>query len=269
MSGPARYAVIGDPVSHSLSPTMHNGWIADHELNATYEALLLRSDDPVAAIRALGSQLAGANVTVPHKEAAAKAAGWADGTAANTLRWGQDGTLSAFNTDGAGFIAALDEAQPIWRRTTRRALVVGAGGAAIGLGQALSPIVGAVQFINRTLAKAQAAADLIPNGEAAAWESLDEGFASNDLIVQATTLGMAGQPEMSWPVERCQKHAIIADIVYRPLETPLLREARAAGLATMGGLGMLIHQGALAFELWFGIKPDTVKARARLLAALT
>lgn len=270
MSGPARYAVIGDPVGHSLSPTMHNGWIADHELNATYEALLLRSDDPVAAIRALGSQLAGANVTVPHKEAAAKAAGWAEDDAANVLRWESDGSLTAFNTDGWGFLQALDECAPNWLREVKSVLIVGAGGAARGIASAISPHVGRVVFANRTKNRAEAAVAALTfaPGEVLPWEQLGQGFAEADLIVQATTLGMAGQPEMSWPVRRCQRHAIIADIVYRPLETRLLREARAAGLATMDGLGMLIHQGALAFELWFGIKPDTVKARARLLAAL-
>lgn len=261
--------VVGDPVGHSLSPVMHNGWIADHGLDAVYVALSLKNDDAVGALRALKQfGLTGLNITVPHKEAAAHAADRRDGPVANTLRWEKDGTLSAFNTDGAGFIGALNDAHPSWRRKTNRALIVGAGGAAIGLGQALSPLVESVQFTNRTHTKAEAAARALRNGESVNWADIGEAFAGADLIVQATTLGMAGQPAMTWPVEGCQKHAIVADIVYRPLETPLLRDARAAGLATMDGLGMLIHQGALAFELWFGIKPDTAKARARLMAAL-
>jgi shikimate dehydrogenase len=264
--------VVGDPVRHSLSPVMHNGWIADHGLDAVYVALSLKSEDAEGALRALKQfGFAGLNVTVPHKEAAARAAGWTEGDAANVLRWELDGSLSAFNTDGLGFLKALDECAPNWKAETQSVLIVGAGGAARGIAQAISPHVGRIVFANRTRSRAEAAAAAfsLGRGEVLPWENLGQGFAEADLIVQATALGMAGQPEIGWPLNRCKKHALVADIVYRPLETPLLREARAAGLATMDGLGMLIHQGALAFELWFGIRPDTAKARARLLAALT
>ena len=136
-----RYAVIGDPVSHSLSPLMHTGWIADHELDATYEAYQLRSDDPVAAIRGL-LQFAGMNVTVPHKEAGAAAADRSETGVANVLRWEVDGSLSAFNTDGLGFLDALDEAASGWRSRVKHALVLGAGGAAQNLPGGRSSIDG-------------------------------------------------------------------------------------------------------------------------------
>lgn len=261
------FAVIGDPVSHSLSPVMHNGWIADHGLDAVYVALRVGGEDPISAIRAL-SGFAGVNVTVPHKEAAAKAAHRSEAGVANTLKWEKDGTLSAFNTDGPGFLDALDETAPDWRGRAQRALVLGAGGAALGIGQALSPHVATVHFANRTPARGEAAAATIPNGRSLRWDDLERAFAAADIIVQATTLGMAGQPKMNWPVSYCRPSAIVADIVYRPLETDLLSAARARGLTTMDGLGMLIHQGARAFEIWFGVKPDTAKARQRLLAAL-
>jgi len=262
-------AVIGDPVSHSLSPLMHNGWIADYGLDAIYVALPLKSDDPVAAIRALkGLGFAGLNVTVPHKEAAAKAADRSESAVANVLRWEEDGSLSAFNTDGAGFIDALTEAAPDWRARVNRVLILGAGGAALGIGQALSPHADTVHFANRTPARGEAAAALLPNGRVLRWDDLERGFGAADLVVQTTTLGMDGQPPHDWPIDLCRPTAIVSDIVYRPLETDLLRAARARGLATMDGLGMLIHQGARAFELWFGIKPDAAKARARLKAAL-
>jgi shikimate dehydrogenase len=261
-----RYAVIGDPVAHSLSPLMHAGWIADHELDATYEAHLLRSDDPVAAIRGL-TQFAGMNVTVPHKEAAARAAGWTSGAAANVLRREPDGTLSAFNTDGAGFVASLDEAAPRWR-DARSALIIGAGGAARGVAEALAPHVPTIEIANRTSSRAETLAAILPNAEATPWSVLPQAFARADLIVQSTTLGMAGQPPANWPIEVCTPSTIIADIVYRPLETPLLAAARARGLTAIDGLGMLIHQGALSFEIWHGIKPSTAKARERLLKAL-
>lgn len=261
------YGVIGDPVSHSLSPVMHNGWIADHGLDAVYIALPLKSDDPVAAIKAL-SGFAGLNVTVPHKEAAAKAAARSEGLVANVLRREEDGTLSAFNTDGLGFIDSLAEGAPDWRSKVRRVLILGAGGGALGIGQALSPFVDTIHFANRTAARAEKTAAAIPNGRTTRWDDLERAFGHADLIVQTTTLGMADQPEMDWPVSLCRPNAIIADIVYRPLDTPLLQAARGRGLVAIDGLGMLIHQGARAFELWFGIKPDVNKARQRLLAAL-
>src|SRR5262245_43774378 len=143
------YAVVGDPVSHSLSPVMHNGWIADHGLDAVYVALPLSSEDPVAAIRALNG-FAGLNVTVPHKEAAAKAAARSEGAVANVLRREEDGSLSGFNTDGAGFLDSLNASAPDWRSHVRRVLILGAGGAALGIGQALSPFVDTVHIANRT-----------------------------------------------------------------------------------------------------------------------
>lgn len=270
-----RYAVIGDPVSHSLSPLMHAGWIEDHNLDATYDALQVRSDDPVRAIRGL-TRFDGMNVTSPHKEAAARAAAIASAIvrqleAANTLTW-REGALHADNTDAAGFAHALDEALPTWREASS-ALVIGAGGAgravALGLAGQDGP---AIAIVNRTLERAEAAARLIGpycGGKVAvrAWGELADCMADADIIVNTTTLGMSGAP-FDWPLDGVKANAIVADIVYRPLETGLLRAARARGLKTVDGLGMLIHQGALSFEIWHGIKPDVAKARARLEAAL-
>jgi shikimate dehydrogenase len=262
-------AVVGDPVGHSLSPLMHNAWIADHGLDAVYVALPLRSNHPVAAFRALkGAGFAGLNVTVPHKEAAASAADRSEGAVANVLRWEEDGSLSAFNTDGLGFIDALDQAAPDWRARVKRVLILGAGGAALGVGTALSPHVDTIYFANRTAERANAAASTLRNGRTLRWDDLERGFGAADLIIQTTTLGMSGQPDHDWPMQFSRPNAIVADIVYRPLETSFLAAARARGLTAMGGLGMFIHQGARSFELWFGVKPDTEKARARLIAAL-
>lgn len=271
-----RYAVIGDPVSHSLSPLMHNGWIADHRLDASYEAVRVRSDDPVRTIRAMAGY-SGLNVTVPHKEAAARAAERASAcarqlNAANTLTW-RDDVLHGDNTDASGFVHSLDEAAPDWR-SAKTALVIGAGGAgravAFGLAGENSP---AIVIVNRTLERADAAARLIgPHGangvKARKWHELAACIAEADVIVNTTTLGMNDAP-FDWPLDAAKPGAIVADIVYRPLETGLLRAARARGLKTVDGLGMLIHQGALAFEIWHGVKPDTAKARERLMAALT
>lgn len=261
--------IIGDPVGHSLSPVMHNGWIEDHGLDAIYVALPLKSDDAAAAIAAMkGLGFKGLNVTVPHKEAAAKAADRSEGPVANVLRWESDGTVSAFNTDGAGFIDALREGAGEWRAKVKRVLILGAGGGAQGIAQALSPSVETIHLANRTFERADAVAKTIPNGRTLRWDDLERGFGAADLIINATTLGMSGAASPDWPVQFCKAGAIVVDIVYRPLETPLLAAARARGLTAIDGLGMLIHQGARAFELWFGVKPDTKRARERLLAAL-
>jgi shikimate dehydrogenase len=260
-----RYAVIGDPVGHSLSPLLHNGWIADHGIDATYEALTLRSDDPVAAIRGLHG-FAGVNVTTPHKQSAARAADRRESDVANVLRWEADGAISAFNTDGAGFIDALDEGAPNWRARTRTALLIGAGGAARAIAGALADNVELV-IVNRSMPRGEELAKRLPRASFEAWEALPTCFGA-DLIINATTIGMGGN-DYRWPIEHCRKDAIVADIVYRPLETGLLRAARARGLTTIDGLAMLIHQGARSFEIWHGIKPDAANARARLVAALT
>src|SRR5215470_15371669 len=149
-------AIFGDPVGHSLSPVMHNGWIEDHGLDAVFVALPLKSTDGTAAFRTLkGLGLKGASVTVPYKEAAAAAADRADAKAVNVLRWEADGSVSAINTDGAGFVDALSEAAPDWRARTKTALIIGAGGAASGVAGALSGL-GEIIIANRTFARAEA-----------------------------------------------------------------------------------------------------------------
>lgn len=263
------FAIIGDPVDHSLSPIMQNGWIADHGLDAVYVALPLKSANAIAAIRALKQLgLAGVNVTVPHKEAAARAADRSEAGVANVLRWEPDGSLWAFNTDGPGFLDSLDETAAQWRGPATRALIVGAGGAAQGIAHALSPHVATVHVINRTPQRADEVARSIPNGRTLRWDDLERGFGAADLIVQTTTLGFDGADSPEWPLAVCKPTTIVADIVYRPLETPFLVAARKRGLVAVDGLGMLIHQGARAFDLWFGVKPDVAKARARLMQAL-
>jgi len=261
-------ALFGDPVGHSLSPIMHNGWIEDHGLDAVYVALRLTGEDPASAFRALKNiRLKGANVTVPHKEAAASAADRSEARVANVLRWEGDGSLSAFNTDGVGFVGALDEAACDWRARTKSILILGAGGGAEGVAMTLAG-VGNIVIANRTRGRADELAGRIAHARTADWDQLPELFAEADLIVQATTLGMSAGASPDWPLHACRPSAIAVDIVYRPLETPFLMAARRRGLVAVDGLGMLIHQGAAAFEIWFGVKPSTMKARARLMAAL-
>jgi shikimate dehydrogenase len=268
-------ALFGDPVAHSLSPVLQNGWIKDNRLDAAYVALRVAADDPAAAFAALRAvRFHGANVTVPHKEAACSAADRLDEPAAalnavNVLRWEADGSVSGFNTDAPGLIAALDECHAGWRSRTGAALVLGAGGAARAAAWGLAHAgVRRILIANRTFARAEEAARRTPRAQAFAWDQLGDLFESADLIVNATTLGMAGAPSIDWPVRRAPSHCIVLDLVYAPMETKLLRSAAARGLTAVDGLGMLIHQGALAFGLWFGITPDVRLARARLTKAI-
>jgi shikimate dehydrogenase len=215
-----------------------------------------------------GLGLKGANVTVPHKEAAAAAADRCEGAVANVLRWEPDGSVSAFNTDGTGLIDTLDAAAPDWRDRVQHVLIVGAGGGARGVADALAPHVAAISVINRTPERAAALAAAVDKVAARGWSEMSSAFAQADLIINATTLGMNGNESPDWPVASCKASAIVVDIVYRPLDTPLLKAARGRGLATADGLSMLIHQGVRSFNIWFGISPDADAARTRLEAAL-
>jgi shikimate dehydrogenase len=264
-------AILGNPVTHSLSPQMHAGWIADHGIDAAYVALQLEKDgveDTLRALKRVG--LHGANVTVPFKEAAARVADdcFPDTMgAANTLVW-RDGQMIAHNTDAYGAQLALQEAAPDWAKTTRTLLLVGAGGAARAMLHGLTANDPHVIVSNRTRTSGDRLVADWGEGEVCDWADLPAAISRADLIVNATTLGMTGKESMTWPLEGAKDTAIVYDAVYAPLDTDLLKTARARGLRTVDGLGMLIHQGALAFEIWFGIKPDTAKARERLLAIM-
>lgn len=271
-------ALFGNPVAHSLSPQMHAGWIADHGLDAVYVALPLEAKTAEATMKALrGVGFHGANVTVPFKDAAAAAADWQDEAAldlgaANMLQW-HEGDLYAANTDAPGFIAALDEQAPGWRDRVKRALVIGAGGAAKAIAYGLARAdISNIDIVNRSVQRgAETATSVAPVAKSIAartWDELGAAFADADLIVNATTLGMVGKDRADWPMDQAKAGAIVADAVYAPLETDLLRLARARGLDVVDGLAMLIHQGALSFQRWFGVAPDTTKARERLMAII-
>ncbi|MES1202266.1 MAG: shikimate dehydrogenase [Pseudomonadota bacterium] len=268
-------AVIGDPVGHSLSPVMHNGWIDDFGLDAAYVALRVDVREQALGFEGLRAlRLFGANVTVPHKQAACLISNRLDPAASalravNVLRWERDGSVSGFNTDAFGLIAALDESQSGWRSKTGTALVLGAGGAARAAAWGLAQAgVRRVLITNRTPERANEAAEVSKRCYAFPWEDMGNLFESADLIVNATTLGMAGAPPFDWPIERAPDHCIVLDAVYAPLETGLLRAARARGMTAVDGLGMLIHQGALSFEIWFGLQPDIRLARARIMRVI-
>lgn len=263
LSGSAKLAgVLGWPVAHSRSPRLHGFWLDRHRIDGAYLPLPVRPDrfaDAVRALRDLGFR--GGNVTIPHKEAAfavcdlvsrrAERAG-----AVNTLVFHADGTIAGDNTDGWGFLESLRAAIPDLALPGRRAVVLGAGGAARAIVAALLDEGARVALVNRTPDRAAALARTLGGAIAAhAWDAVHALLPAADLLINTTALGMKGTPSPVLPLERLPDHAIVADIVYVPRRTGLLRAAERRGLRTVGGLGMLLHQARPGFAAWFGIDP--------------
>lgn len=269
-----RAGVAGWPVEHSRSPMIHRYWLDALGIAGTYEKFAVRPGEFRAFTDRIGQDgLVGANVTVPHKEAAfdacdqrtpvAEALG-----AVNTL-WRQDGRLMGDNTDVAGFLANMDESTPGWAKQRSLAVVIGAGGAARAIVHALiSRGFERIAVANRTQARAEAlAAHFGASTTAVAWPDLTANLASADLLVNASSLGMVGQPPLLVDLDSLPDRAVVADAVYVPLRTPLIEAAGARGLRTVEGLGMLLHQAAPAFARWFGRKPEVTRALRALVEA--
>jgi shikimate dehydrogenase len=266
--------VIAWPAGHSRSPLIHNYWITQHKLDAEYQREAVPPEkfaDFVGKLRAIG--YIGANITVPHKEVALKLSEPDDRAravgAANTL-WYDDNRLRSTNTDVEGFLANLDAATPGWDRGLSTAVVLGAGGGARAVIFALlAREVGRVYVINRTAARAKVLQKKFgARVQVAGWEETTGLLGGAGLLVNTTTLGMVGQPALEFNL-RCPPSLVVADLVYDPLVTGLLASARARGLRTADGLGMLLHQAVRGFQLWFGIRPEvTPELRAMVEADL-
>jgi shikimate dehydrogenase len=246
-------AVIGHPIAHSLSPLLFASALAASGRPGSYAAYDVKPGDLGAAVRGLAALgFLGANVTIPHKEAVLAHCHRVDASAAavkaaNTLRFTPTG-IEAYNTDGEGFLAALADAVPDWSPAGANALILGAGGAARAVAFALRG-AGArrIGIVNRTPARAAALmSELGGDPELRPEEA--------DLLVNCTSVGMAPRADASpfheWP--RLRPSCLVFDLVYRPRETAFLRAARARGHTAVGGLGMLVHQAAAAYRLWFG-----------------
>jgi shikimate dehydrogenase len=280
MSDSPRYTlagVMGWPVQHSRSPLLHNHWIAEHGLLGNYVLLPIQPEGLEAALRALPALgFAGCNLTIPHKVAALGIVDRLEPLAqrigaANTIVVGTDGQLYGRNTDAFGFIASLRDAQPHWRADTGPACVIGAGGAARAvLAGLLDEGATEIRLSNRSDAKAHdLAQEFGPHVKAVPWAERHDALAGAALLVNTTNQGMHGQDALDLRLDALPTQALVSDIVYVPLETPLLLAARARGNPTVNGLGMLMHQARPAFEAWFGVLP-TVSAPllAKMLASL-
>ncbi len=267
-----RCFIIGHPVAHSRSPLIHGHWLAEHGLAGSYE----RVDVPPAEVRGFIARLragefVGGNVTVPNKEVVLPLLDVASETAramgaANTL-WMEGSTLRGDNTDAYGFLAHLDACVPDWARRTGTALILGAGGAARAVIHGLvERSVGRILLVNRSPERAVELAASFPRTvEARPWQDVAELVGESDLIVNTTSLGMHGQPPLEIDLSALRAGTIVDDIVYVPLETPLLAEARRRGGIPVDGLGMLLHQAVPGFERWFGVRPQvTPELRAKL-----
>jgi shikimate dehydrogenase len=264
-----RAFVCGWPIAHSRSPLIHGAWLGEFGIGGSYERVAVPPEEVDGFLRSLRERgLSGGNVTIPHKEAAFRAAGLRDAAASatgavNTL-WFEDGRLHGGNTDPYGFAANLDERLPGWA-DAEEALVLGAGGAARGVVHALLERgVRRVRVANRSAERARALAEAFgPRVSAHGTAAVPALLPAADLLVNTVPAGAAAPPDLA-PLP---DGALVTDIVYVPLETPLLRAARARGLRTADGLGMLLHQAVPGFERWFGRRPTVTEAlRARVLA---
>ncbi|ACK51461.1 shikimate 5-dehydrogenase [Methylocella silvestris BL2] len=268
-----RAFVVGWPIAHSRSPIIHNYWLHQLGLAGRYEAVAVAPPDFADFAQNLAARgFVGGNVTLPHKQNAFGLVAEATHSArrleaVNTL-WIEDGRLYGDNTDSEGFLCALDEAAPGWEAIPGEAVVLGAGGAARAIVAALIDRGRSVVLANRTRARAEAiAAHFGDAPKVIDWRDLPAALKTAGLLVNTTSLGMKGQPPLDLDVALLPQDAVVHDIVYFPLETALLRAARARGLRVAPGLGMLLHQAAPAFARWFATRPKVTPELRRLVEA--
>lgn len=274
ISGKGRVAgVMGWPVSHSRSPRLHGWWLREHGIDGAYVPLPVRPEDFEAAVRALPKLgFAGANVTVPHKEAALRACDTVSDLArrvgaVNTLVCRADGSLHGDNTDGFGFLENLRAGCPGWEAAAGPAVVLGAGGASRAIVAALLDAgCPEVRLTNRTRARAdEVAADIGGAVSVIDWEGRADALDGAALLVNTTTLGMEGAPALEIDLALLPRRALVTDIVYAPLVTDLLGRAQTRGHPIVDGIGMLLHQGRPGFEAWFGVRPEVTAGLRRFV----
>jgi shikimate dehydrogenase len=277
LTGKARVAgVMGWPVAHSRSPRLHGFWLAQYGIDGAYVPLPVRPEQVKEAVRALPLLgFAGCNLTVPHKELVLPALDRIDPLArrigaVNTVVVDADGALEGFNTDAFGFIESLREARPGWRADAGPAVVVGAGGAVRAIVAALQDAgVPEIRIANRTRARAESLASDLGGAAVVDWQDRAPALEGAALLVNGTTQGMSGEPALDLDLARLPATALVADIVYVPLVTPLLAAAAARGNPTVDGLGMLLHQARPGFARWFGQVPQVSPELRRFVLGTT
>lgn len=278
ISGAAKLAgVMGWPVAHSRSPALHGYWLERYGIDGAYLPMAVKPENLRAALRALPLLgFAGCNVTIPHKEEALHLVDAVEASAqraggVNTIVVDAHGKLVGSSTDGYGFINALRAKAPGFEPGRAPTVILGAGGAARAIIAALlEDGAREIRLVNRTPERAaRLARELGDRVRGMAWESRGAALAGAGLLVNATSLGMEGQPGLDLPLHDLPRDAVVNDIVYVPLETPLLSAARGRGNLCVDGLGMLLHQAQPGFKAWFGIKPEVDEGlRQAVLATL-
>lgn len=275
MTSLPRACVIGNPISHSLSPKLHSYWLNRYGIDGEYTALKVTEDTLEKTLRDLPKKgFIGANVTLPHKVSVMQFADQITDRAtligaANTLIFKDDGRIFADNTDGYGFMANLRQGAPGWDPKAGPAAIFGAGGAARAIIVALADAgVPEIIISNRTRPKAEALrADFGARVRVMDWVQADQMLEDANTVINTTSLGMIGAQEFKVPLDTLRSDAVVTDIVYNPLRTPFLDAAADKGCTTVDGLGMLLHQGVPGFERWFGQRPEVDDAtRAAILA---
>lgn len=269
-----RACVIGWPIEHSRSPLIHGYWLKKYAIDGAYTKVAVKPDDVTAFLKSLAANgLAGCNITVHHKEAAfaiadiklpsAVAVG-----AANTI-WLEGDKICCANTDTYGFMTHLTREAPGWMKPNRPVAILGAGGAARAIAYGfLDAGVSEVRVFNRSRDRAQDLAEHFGSRVVAEdWTAFDTAPEPFSVVVNTTTLGMKGTTDIAFSLNRLPADCVVADIVYVPLATGLLRRARARGLQTVDGLGMLLHQAVPGFEKWFGVKPEVTADLRALIEA--
>jgi len=271
--------VMGWPVSHSRSPLIHNYWLQKYGLTGSYVQLPVAPGTlgtAIPGLKALGFK--GCNLTIPHKVEAMAFMDEVDPMARrmgamNTIVVQADGSLKGYNNDGYGYIQSLLDAQPTWRADAGPVTVLGAGGAARAVVLSLADR-GAkeIRLLNRSPAAAQALADAFGDefGEvvkALPWADRHDALDGIALLVNTTSQGMVGNPALDLDLSALPTTALVSDVIYVPLETPLILAAKARGNPTVDGLGMLLNQARPAFEAWFGVLPDITPELRRMIEA--
>ncbi|MBX3520006.1 MAG: shikimate dehydrogenase [Xanthobacteraceae bacterium] len=269
-----RACVIGYPVAHSRSPLIHGYWLREYKIDGEYVRHEVKPEDIDTFLKNFArGPFIGCNVTLPHKEAAARNVAKSTDVVralgvANTL-WLENDALHGDNTDVEGYLAHLDDTISGWDAKTRHAVVLGAGGAARAIVYGLKMRgVKTLTIVNRSRDRAeQLVKELKIAANIAGFDSLEALLPSTDLLVNTTSLGMSGQPSLEIDLKNLKAGAAVSDIVYVPLETALLGQARERGHPVVDGLGMLLHQAVPGFERWFGLRPKVTKELRDLIVA--